>query len=81
MGLYGGGSLRSVVSAARAASNILIFHLKHIAAHTKSSSALASLAIGTEIGHVARIDTGSSKISFTKYWADYQIAKLKKRKK
>jgi hypothetical protein len=73
--------LRSDVSAARATSNMLIFRPKHSAVHTKSSSALASLAIGTEIGHVARIDTGSSKMFFTKYWADYQIAKLKKRKK
>ena len=66
MGLHGVGFLKSVVSAARAVSNILIFRLKHIAVHTISSSTLASLAIGTEIGLVARIDTGSRK-SFAKY--------------
>jgi hypothetical protein len=55
------------VAAARAVSNISIFRPKHSAVHTKSSSTLASLAIGTEIGLVARIDTGSSK-NFTKYW-------------
>jgi hypothetical protein len=59
--------LRSVVSAARAVSNMLNFRPKHSAVHSKSSSALASLAISTEIELVARIDTGSSKI-FTKYW-------------
>jgi hypothetical protein len=73
--------LRSVVSAARAIQDMLIFRPKNSAVHTKGSSALASLAIRTEIGHVARIDTGSSKIFFTKYWAGYQIAKPKKRKK
>jgi hypothetical protein len=54
------------MSAARAVSNMLIFRPEHSVVHTKSSSTLASLAIGTEIGLVARIDTGSSKI-FTKY--------------